>query len=181
MRERGLRQPSGAREAWAEHTLPPIGWVKPKGKAALHTLSERMVLYCTTRKAYPASAELTVDYGVSYQRNYPSAKHKPAPQLYRVPAEVPCTAAGGAARWPNVPGWHNPELQPAARPAFCKARGGGAISVCRDDESLVRMRKAALGIETAAPCTATKEKKSDVRREPQGTITSMFAKRKRIA
>lgn len=165
-------QPSGAAEAWAEHTLPPIGWHGPPGS---HTLSERMVLYATTRKQYCAGAELTVDYGVSYQRNYASHTHKAAPQLYPIPPEEWMAAVAGA-RWPQLPGWHNPDMQPSCRPAFRKGgKGGRSILVCRDDEALVVRRKQALGIEGSAPRTDLRDK----RPAHQATLTAVFAKRKK--
>ena len=58
------------------------------------------MLYVTTRKAYDCSAELTVDYGPSYARDYPSGAHKPRPKLYPIPVclspapplHLPCTS-----------------------------------------------------------------------------------------
>ena len=44
------------------HTLPPQG-AAPPPRGVPHPLSERMVLYCTTRKAYREGSEISVDYG----------------------------------------------------------------------------------------------------------------------
>ncbi len=173
LKERGLRQPAGAVAAWAEHTLPPVGHAgqeKPR-PGAPHRLSERMVLYHATRRQYSVEAELTVDYGLSYQRNYSSASHKATPDLYPLPAEEVCPTHCGKACWPKLPGWHNPEMQPLKRPAFHKQPGREAILVCADDAALVFRRKAALGIDSSAP--------RDHERVDPTTITSMFAKRKR--
>jgi hypothetical protein len=167
-----LVQPCGATEAWAEHTLPPIGW---HGIPGSHTLSERMVLYATTRKHYPAETELTVDYGNSYQRNYASHTHRPAPQLYPIPPEESVFPVAGV-RWPRLPGWHNPHMQPSRRPAFQKGgKNGRSILVCPDDDALVARRKQALGIVAMAPQTDLRDK----RPAHQPTLTAVFAKRKK--
>jgi hypothetical protein len=135
-----------------------------------------MVLYSTTRKQYSAEAELTVDYGASYQRNYASHTHKAAPQLYKVPPEEHAAPLSIGARWPRLPGWHNPDMQPTCRPAFKKGgKGGRSILVCRDDEAVVIRRKQALGIEPAAPQTDLRDK-----RPLQAKLTAAFAKRKKM-
>ncbi|EOD13134.1 hypothetical protein EMIHUDRAFT_452034 [Emiliania huxleyi CCMP1516] len=178
---RGLRQPDGAREAWVAHTLPPQG-AAPPPRGVPHSLSERMVLYCTTRKAYREGSEISVDYGVSYSRDYASSKHRATPALYKVPSDEMCPRDCARARWPQLPGWHNPDMQPRRRPLFRKdASCGGAILVCPDDPALVRRRKQALGIddEAAAEPLGTPPKQRLPPAPP--SIATVFAKRKRVA
>jgi len=178
---RGLRQPDGAREAWEAHTLPPQG-AAPPPRGVPHPLSERMVLYCTTRKAYREGSEISVDYGVSYSRDYASSKHRATPALYKVPSDEMCPRDCARARWPQLPGWHNPDMQPRRRPLFRKdASCGGAILVCPDDPALVRRRKQALGIddEAAAEPLGTPPKQRLPPAPP--SIATVFAKRKRVA
>lgn len=141
MRESGLRQPAGAVAAWREHVLPPVG-MSPDSP-----LSERMVLYESMRKKYDLGVELSVDYGKSYRRNYNSHTHRGQLPLYRIPPDQfhPETLEQG--RFPEVPGWFNPALQPRERPAF-RWGARGAIVVCDDVEEVVQRRKYALGLST---------------------------------
>ena len=160
---RGLAQPAHAAEAWSAGILPPVG---RRGAAAADAggapLSEKMVVYMTTRKAYSPEAELTVDYGASYSRNYSSCKHPVQRPLYDVPRDVVSAEATRTARFPALPGWWNPQLQPAERPAFqlVKERNGKTVVECVDDLPwLVQARKRALGllpaVETAARPSTT--------------------------
>ena len=129
MRQRGLKQSAAAIRAWREHILPPVG-VSPS-ELDLTRCSERMVMYASTRRAYACKQELTVDYGTAYSRDYASAGHRASyTRTYTIPKDVISTAHHPP-DWPNLPGWFNPDRQPASRPAF--ARGAdGAVRVCRD-------------------------------------------------
>ena len=85
----------------------------PEGSsmAANGDVSERMVFYATTRRHYPSELELTVDYGKSYVRDYPSGQHKAAvkaPQAQRMRLEPISSSArdgrksqGGSTRKSN--------------------------------------------------------------------------------
>ena len=154
---RGLAQPAHAAEAWSAGILPPVG---RRGAAAADAggapLSEKMVVYMTTRKAYSPEAELTVDYGASYSRNYSSCKHPVQRPLYDVPRDAVSAEATRTARFPALPGWWNPQLQPAERPAFQLVKGrGGTVVECVDDLPwLVQARKRALGLLPAAETAA---------------------------
>jgi hypothetical protein len=154
---RGLAQPAHAAEAWSAGILPPVG---RRGAAAADAggapLSEKMVVYMTTRKAYSHEAELTVDYGASYSRNYSSCKHPVQRPLYDVPRDAVSAEVMRTARFPTLPGWWNPQLQPTERPAFQLVKGrGGTVVECVDDLPwLVKARKRALGLLPAAETAA---------------------------
>ena len=143
--------------------LPPVAGdlaKTPKVKAAAASaaaddgrLSERMVMYATTRKHYPPSQELTIDYGQKYRRDYPSHKHRAVEPPYRPPRDKLRPEHLLGARWPSLPGWFNPKLQPVRRPAFRLAPKTDEIVVCPDDAEVVRARKLALGV-TDVPTAA---------------------------
>ena len=136
--------------------LPPVAGdlaKTPKVKAAAASaaaddgrLSECMVMYATTRKHYPPSQELTIDYGQKYRRDYPSHKHRAVEPPYRPPRDKLRPEHLLGARWPSLPGWFNPKLQPVRRPAFRLAPKTDEIVVCPDDVEVVRARKLALGV-----------------------------------
>ena len=152
----GLTQPKDAAAAWRRSIVPPEGGGTPSG------VSEKMVLYATTRRSYEASKELTVDYGKSYMRDYASGAHRAAPQLatlYAVPRDRLSTAQKSTARWPTLPGWFNPTDQPQARPAFKVDAASGAVALVADQAEIVKARKAALG----TPRTAAAHGKADSR------------------
>ena len=163
MKQRGLRQPAAAERAWDQCVLPPVAGdlaKTPKVKAAAASaaaddgrLSERMVMYATTRKHYPPSQELTIDYGQKYRRDYPSHKHRAVEPPYRPPRDKLRPEHLLGARWPSLPGWFNPKLQPVRRPAFRLAPKTDEIVVCPDDAEVVRARKLALGV-TDVPTAA---------------------------
>ena len=67
-----LTQPAGATASWQQHIQLIDSDRRECG------ISEKMVLYETRRIAYAADAELTVDYGPAYVRDYSSGVHKPA-------------------------------------------------------------------------------------------------------
>ena len=116
-----------------------------------------MVMYATTRKHYPPSQELTIDYGQKYRRDYPSHKHRAVEPPYRPPRDKLRPEHLLGARWPSLPGWFNPKLQPVRRPAFRLAPKTDEIVVCPDDAEVVRARKLALGVTdvTTAAAAAT--------------------------
>ena len=91
------------------------------------------------------SQELTVDYGKSYIRNYPSGSHRAVTERVRTPAEDLSPAHLAAPRFPRLPGWFNPARQPASRPAFALGPSGIAL-VCPDTPALVRARREAVGL-----------------------------------
>lgn len=72
MQSHGLRQPAAGLAAWRTHMLPPAG--VHSAEIDLSRISERMVVYMTTRNAYASEDEFTVDYGNSYTRSYATAK-----------------------------------------------------------------------------------------------------------
>ena len=90
------------------------------------------------RQAYSTREELTVDYGISYRRNYNSASHRAVYQPYEIPPDEIDPAHVKAAAWPSLPGWWNPRMQPR-RAAFARQKGG-AIAVVDDDPTVVLRR-----------------------------------------
>ena len=76
--------------------------------------------------------------------------------LYDVPRDALSPEVARTARFPALPGWWNPQLQPAERPAFQLVKGrGGTVAECVDDLPwLVQARKRALGLPPAAETAA---------------------------
>lgn len=163
LRARGLRQFEHAEEAWRDGILPPVGRRLPPRDASAGPLSEKMVAYMTTRRTYDLEAELTVDYGASYQRSYHSGTHRArsaGSQLYEIPTSEVSADVAAAAHFPVLPGWWNPRQQPQTRPAFRVERGGRVV--CVDDLPwLVEMRKRALGLLPPASAAAPSDSSSD--------------------
>ena len=153
LRRLGLTQPKDALAAWNRAILPPEGGKAPAG------LSEKMVMYASTRRAYDPSHELTVDYGRSYARDYCSGTHK-AQVSSAHPLSLPTKGDEfsplqlSRAKWPQLPGWFNPAMQPERRPAFA-LKTGGVPTVVSDDPALVRARKAASEAATGAKTTTS--------------------------
>ena len=140
MRERGLKQSRAGVAAWRKHTLRPAG---KTGAGVGEWFSERMVMYMSTRKSYPASEELTVDYGKSYARDYQSGEHRAScAPLYSVPKDG--YPKNERADWPSLPGWFSVSRPPVRRPAF-KFGADGRVKVCRDEPEVVAARREALG------------------------------------
>jgi hypothetical protein len=157
LRNLGLTQPKGAAQAWARSILPPEGGGEG-GTAASGpgSVSERMVLYATTRKAYELGKELTVDYGRSYARDYASGAHKPNVRSLPTAAAIAQKVGTGSAAaqpimssWPQIPGWFNPAQQPASRPAFRLDATTGAAALVPDDPAVVRANREAAGLPPA--------------------------------
>ena len=84
-----------------------------------------MTLYATTRSSYNSSTELTVDYGKSYVRHYPSGGHRASLCLLSS-HDDDCTDEQilRAAKWPRLPGWFNSDYRRAAAPAPESANRG---------------------------------------------------------
>lgn len=76
--------------------------------------------------------------------------------LYDVPRDALSPEVARTAHFPALPGWWNPQLQPAERPAFQLVKGrGGTVAECVDDLPwLVQARKRALGLPPAAEMAA---------------------------
>lgn len=151
LRDRGLKQPENVEQIWRECMLPPaqdVDIVPVTAKTDWERvrdpyLSEKMVVYASTRKSYDPGEELTVDYGSAYRRQYHSAHRRPAQTLYDIPKEEISPRLYNAASWPSLPGWWNPGMQPQ-RAAFRRLKNG---IVCVDDDlHIVLKRYQALGI-----------------------------------
>lgn len=165
-------QPKGAVAAWRANILAPEG----SSMAANGDVSERMVFYATTRRHYPSELELTVDYGKSYVRDYPSGQHKAAVKAPQAPKDALGAYQLISARWPKIPGWFNPQKQPQRRPAF-RVGPRGEVFVCSDDPQVVQAQKDAL--EPTTPIA--KKMAHDRRRDVPSPPPKMLEKRGRHA
>ena len=83
-----------------------LGWYPQTRAPRLITSVSSSFLF----RRYSLDEELTVDYGASYSRNYPSGKHRASggAPLYAIPRDSVGAAALRAARFPSLPGWWNP-------------------------------------------------------------------------